>query len=87
MDVVLRKGYLGEGFGEGNMRGLTLSGGWRIHFCVFLGVPFKATLLSASGGPLWVIGSILQAFGEHLNLILVTFSGSGSSLKTYVLVQ
>ena len=30
MDVVLRKGYLGEGFGEGNVRDLTGPGGWRM---------------------------------------------------------
>ena len=28
LDVVLNKGYLGEGFGEGNVRDLTGAGGW-----------------------------------------------------------
>ena len=45
MDVVLNKGYLGEGFGEGNVRDLTGWGGWRMTgsaetLCVALDVAF-----------------------------------------------
>ena len=41
MDVVLMKGYLGEGFGEGNVRDLAGSGGGRIYILMRLGHFFK----------------------------------------------
>ncbi len=65
MDVVLRKGYLGEGFGEGNVRGLTGWGGWRIHFCVFLCVFFKGAFLGAPWSALRSLWAPAGAKSEH----------------------
>ena len=44
MDVELNKGYPGEGFGEGNVRGLAGWGGGRIYIFIIFGNFFRLIL-------------------------------------------
>ena len=62
----------------------------QVYFLVFLGSLFRVCFLDVFGealeGPLGPSGSIWEPFGGPFGVILVTFSGSGGSLKTCVLL-
>ena len=53
--------------------------GWRIFFLLFFRsffrVHFLFVFLEALEGTLGAVGSILEPFGEHFGVILVTFLG------------
>ena len=76
-------GFISLEIREGGVRGgrdqlrSELGEGWRIYFFLFLRyfflVCFLFVFLEVLEGPLGALGSILEALGEHLGVILVPF--------------
>ena len=85
--IILRGGGLGEGvcaiFPERRLADFPFLFFLGVFVCLY----FLFVFWEALEGPLGALGSIWEPFGEHFGVILVTFSGYGGSLKTYVLLK